>query len=97
MVDGVIPSSPLPFIHVLSKPVASTGLATPPPRRRRRAPILVTLPRRSSRLAKKAFHCGSAVAATQNVLMKKLGLSRDGQFEAVDFEKYVHMFNEGMP
>jgi hypothetical protein len=53
MIDGVIPSSPSAFIHVLSKSVASTVLATPPPQHQSRAPIPVSLPHRSSQLAKK--------------------------------------------
>jgi hypothetical protein len=28
--------------------------------------------------------------------MKKLGLSREGQLEVMDFEKYVGLFNEGL-
>jgi hypothetical protein len=96
MLDGVIPSSPMSFVHVLSKPVASQELATPLPRRRRRTPGPTTLSCCSSRLAKKAFHLTPALATAQNVLMKKLGLSIEGKLEAVDFERYVCLFNEGL-
>jgi hypothetical protein len=34
------------------------------------------------------------VVTAQNLLMKKLGLSGEGQLEAVDFEKYVKMFED---
>jgi hypothetical protein len=50
----------------------------------------------SARLAKKAFHHALAVAVAQNVLMKKLDLLREGQLEAVDFEKYANLFNDGL-
>jgi hypothetical protein len=36
------------------------------------------------------------VAAGQNVLMKKLDISVEGQLEAVDFKKYVNLFKEGL-
>jgi hypothetical protein len=28
--------------------------------------------------------------------MKKLDLSREGQLEAIDFERYVNLFNNGL-
>jgi hypothetical protein len=34
------------------------------------------------------------VATTHNVLIKKVGLCREGWLEVVDFERYVHLFNE---
>jgi hypothetical protein len=57
---------------------------------------LASLLQCSSRLAKKAYHHALAVAATQNVLLKKLGLSQDEQLQAVDFEKYICLFDEGL-
>jgi hypothetical protein len=86
MVEGVIPSSLMSFIQVLSKPVANQVLAT-----------TLSTPHRSNCLAKKAFHCTLVLATVQNVLMKKLGISSGGQLEATDFDKYIQMFKEGMP
>jgi hypothetical protein len=71
-------------------------LSTAPPRRRKKAPALASLPCHITRLVKKAFHRAPAVAAAQNLLMKKLGLSWEGPLVATDFERYVHMFNEGL-
>jgi hypothetical protein len=95
MLEGIIPSSPSSFVRVLSKLIVNHGLATPP-HRRRRAPAITLLPWCSAQLAKKVFHRAPVVAATQNVLMKKLDLSREGQLEAIDFERYVNLFNNGL-
>jgi hypothetical protein len=34
------------------------------------------------------------VAAAQNVLMKKLGISKEPQLETVDFERYITIFEK---
>jgi hypothetical protein len=96
MIKGVILTIPTSFVCVLSKPVATYALATPPPRRQKKASGLTSLPRRSTWLTKKAFHRSPAVVAAQNLLMKKLGLSNEGQLEAIDFERYLSMFNDGL-
>jgi hypothetical protein len=96
MIKGVILTIPTSFVCVLSKPVATYALATPPPRRQKKASGLTSLPRRSTWLTKKAFHRAPAVVAAQNLLMKKLGLSNEGQLEAIDFERYLSMFNDGL-
>jgi hypothetical protein len=85
----------LSFVCILSKLAATDILPTPPPRCRRRSPPL-SLSFHSTRLAKKAFCRAPVVVAAQNLLMMKLGLSKDEQLEVVDFEKYVHMFEEGL-
>jgi hypothetical protein len=36
------------------------------------------------------------VVAAQNILSRKLDLSREGQLEAADFEKYIKLFNNGL-
>jgi hypothetical protein len=95
MLEGVIPSNPLSFVCILSKLVATDILPTPPPSCRRRSPP-VSLSFHITHLTKKAFRRAPVVVAAQNPLMMKLSLSKDGQLEAVDFEKYVHMFEEGL-
>jgi hypothetical protein len=35
------------------------------------------------------------VAAAQNVLMKKLGISSEPQLDAADFERYISIFENG--
>jgi hypothetical protein len=57
--------------------------------------VPLTLPRHSSRLAKKAMHRTPTVVAAQNVLMRKLGISGE-ELEPSDFEKYLQMFREGL-
>jgi hypothetical protein len=54
------------------------------------------MPRRSSRLAKKACHRTPAVAQAQNVLMRKLGFAQAPHLETDDFEKYLRLSNEGL-
>jgi hypothetical protein len=78
MLEGVIPLSPTSFVRVLSKPVASQNLATPPPCHRSKASVMTSLSWRNTQLMKKTFHCTPAVGVAHNVLLKKLGLSRDG-------------------
>jgi hypothetical protein len=81
MQEGFISSSLVSFERALSKP---------------RTPAPSTLPRRSSRLTKKAMHRTPTVAATQNVLMRKLAVTDDGELQSSDFEKYLQMFREGL-
>jgi hypothetical protein len=50
------------------------------------------MPRCSSRLAKKSKSRLLAVAAAQNVLIKKMG----EHVEADDFERYIIAFKEGL-
>jgi hypothetical protein len=47
-------------------------------------------------LAKKACGHTPAVAAAQNMLMKKLGITKAQQLEATDFERYLKLFKEGL-
>jgi hypothetical protein len=54
------------------------------------------VPRRSARLAKKACSHVPAVAASQNVLMWKLGLATSVHVETEDFERYVALFKDGL-
>jgi hypothetical protein len=96
MQEGFIPTSPISFEQALSKPVPPSAVATPLPKHRRRAPAPSLLPRRSSRLAKKAMHHTPSVAATQNVLMKKLGIFGEGHLQSSDFKRYLQMFKEGL-
>jgi hypothetical protein len=42
------------------------------------------------------MHHTLAVAAAQNVLMKKLGISSEGQLQSSDFERYLQLFKEGL-
>jgi hypothetical protein len=72
MHEGNIPSSPSSFAAMLTKPLSPARISTMAPSRRAKTPTAV--PRRSSRLAKKASSCTLAVAAAQNILMKKLGI-----------------------
>jgi hypothetical protein len=52
--------------------------------------------RRCARLAKKVIHRTPAIEATQNLLMKKIGLSSGTRLETIDFEGYLQMFNDGL-
>jgi hypothetical protein len=54
------------------------------------------LHRRKSRLTKKAMQCTPTVVAPQNVLMRKLGVTGEGEMQSSDFEKYLQMFREGL-
>jgi hypothetical protein len=78
--EGVLPTSPS-FSRVLAKPIAASVVPTPPPLRRTRKMVMVQVPRRRSRLAKKALRRTPAVAAAQNVLMRKLGLAGEGHLD----------------
>jgi hypothetical protein len=42
------------------------------------------------------MHRMPTVAAAQNVLMRKLGVTDDGELQSSDFEKYLQMFREGL-
>jgi hypothetical protein len=65
-----------------------------PGRRRSKARMINVAPWHSARLAKKARSRTPAVAAAQNVLMKKLGISKERQLETVDFERYITIFEK---
>jgi hypothetical protein len=54
------------------------------------------VPRCSARVAKIAHSRTPAVAAAQNVLMKKLGISSEPQLDAADFERYISIFENGL-
>jgi hypothetical protein len=58
--------------------------------------VQVVMPRRSSRLAKKALQHTPVVAIVQNVLMHKMGVSTGQQLESADFDKYLKLFEEGL-
>jgi hypothetical protein len=97
MQEGVIPSSPSSSVAKLSK-LLPCAVLSPVPRalhhaQARPAPVV---PRHSSRLAKKARGRTMAVAAYQNVLMKKLGISQATQLQTADFEAYIKCFKEGL-
>jgi hypothetical protein len=36
------------------------------------------------------------MVAPQNVLMRKLGVTGEGEMQSSDFEKYLQMFREGL-
>jgi hypothetical protein len=57
---------------------------------------MASLPHRSSRLARKALSYTPTVTMAQNVSMKKLGLSWDGQLQTTDFDNYICLFDEGL-
>jgi hypothetical protein len=58
--------------------------------------VQVAVPRRSARLAKKAIQCTPVLAAVQNLLMHKLGLSTSQRLQTADFDKYLKLFEEGL-
>jgi hypothetical protein len=45
---------------------------------------------------KKAMHNTLTIAAAQNVLIKKMGLSGPTELKTEDFECYIHVFQEGL-
>jgi hypothetical protein len=53
-------------------------------------------PRHSSHPAKKARSRVPAVAATQNVFMRKLGVATSEHVESANFDSYLSLFNEGL-
>jgi hypothetical protein len=93
----IITASPASFVRKVSKPpVAPVATAAPLRRRARRLAMLAIAPQRSARLAKKALGRTPAVAATQNLLMKKLGLAKGPQHEMTDFDRYIQLFADGL-
>jgi hypothetical protein len=78
---GVLPTSPSSFSRVLAKQIASMVLPAPPPLQRMRKMDAVQVPHRSSRLTKKATCQTPTVAATQNVLLKKLEFAAEDHLE----------------
>jgi hypothetical protein len=98
MVDGAIPGSSTSFVHMISSPMPPTSqMLQPPPRRhrRRRSPP-ASLPWRGRRLAAKARSGLPTVTATQNLLMRKLGVATDTHIESADFERYIDLFLDGL-
>jgi hypothetical protein len=57
---------------------------------------VVTTPRRSVRLAKKAGKRPPTVEATQNLLMRKLGLTQGAEVESEDYNRYIKLFCDGL-
>jgi hypothetical protein len=45
---------------------------------------------------KKAQNRAPVMAATQNVLMRKLGLASSIHIETNDFNRYLQLFNQGL-
>jgi hypothetical protein len=56
----------------------------------------VQVPHQSSRLAKIALRRTPAVAAVQNVLLRKLGLVGEDYLDVDTFNKCVTLFNQGL-
>jgi hypothetical protein len=99
METGVIPHSPDNFVRLMSKPLQSRPLASPPPIHRQhqhRVYSTSEMPRRSSHLAKKAKSHVPDVAGAQNLLMHKLGLALGPHVESEDFDRYVQAFKNGL-
>jgi hypothetical protein len=94
---GVLPASPFNFVQKLKKLLCTSALPVRPSRRiAHLVDELQTAPHRSSQLVKKVVQRALAVAAVQNLLMKKLGIARALKVEAADFECYVNMFRDGL-
>jgi hypothetical protein len=74
LLQGVILTSPSSFKLRMSKLIPAPVISSQPHRHRAKV-VQVALPRRSTRLVKKAMQDTPAVVTTQNVLMLKLGLS----------------------
>jgi hypothetical protein len=81
--EGFIPSSPASFVNKISKPTRHTVAHSPSVKRARPRPI-ATMSQRSSSYVKKARSHTPAVAAAQNVVMKKLGISQVAQLQMAD-------------
>lgn len=90
------PASLQEFTEAISGQLPEAELVTPLRRRRQPARISNQPPRRSIRLAKKSKNRTLALAAAQNVLMRKLGLTTEGPPENEDFCKYIQVFREGL-
>jgi hypothetical protein len=96
MQDGVIPTSPTAFIQAFTKPLQPTLLSgTPRCWCASKAPP-VSAPRCCSWLAKKARNRVPVLAAVQNLLMKKLGISVGAKLQAQNFESYIQLFESGL-
>lgn len=95
MVEGLIPTSPSAFEAAVTTSVPMPTCTTP--RRRRTRPMNPPqAPRRSTRLAKKASRRTPAAVAAQNVLMKKLNITKDAPPEANDIGAYITAFRNGL-
>jgi hypothetical protein len=94
----VIPDSHDAFVQLMSKPIQPSALPSSLVRRRRPHCNYAasTLPLHNSRLTKKARSRVPAVAAAQNVLMRKLGLVTGEHVESEDFDRYLNMFKGGL-
>lgn len=95
MVDGFIPSFPPGFCETLKAPLPP-AICSEPRRRQARVTIPPRPPRRSTRLAKKARSCTLALLVVQNVLLKKLNITKDAPPEAADIQAYINKFNQGL-
>jgi hypothetical protein len=94
---GHIPSSPSVFLQQLSRPSAPTPLLSSLTHHKScKALATGTVPRQSSRLVKKAQNRAPVMAATQNVLMRKLDLASSTHIETDDFNRYLQLFNQGL-
>jgi hypothetical protein len=92
-----IPKSPREFITKGSKPLPMPVLpASLPCRQPCCARPLVSAPQHSARLAKKARNRAPALIATQNILMRKLGLCTMEPVESADFDCYLDLFKDGL-
>jgi hypothetical protein len=92
----IIPEELVAFKQAVAKPLVGTILPTLPPRRRPRHAVSAVVPRRSSYLAKKVDHRTLAVAAAQNLLMRKLKLLSSFEVAADDLDRYAKLFEEGL-
>jgi hypothetical protein len=84
------------FKQAVAKPLVGTILPTLPPRRRPCHAVSAVVPRRSSYLVKKVDHRTLAVAAAQNLLMRKLKLLSSFEVAADDLDRYAKLFEEGL-
>jgi hypothetical protein len=81
----------------MSKPIPSPVLPSSPIHHRSNISLApCTTPLHSSQLAKKARNRAPAVAAAQNVLMRKLCISTEPQLKAANFEKFINLFNDSL-
>jgi hypothetical protein len=85
---------PSAFAQRISWLLGDLELASPPRRWRTRPPPPELALRRHARLAKKACNRTPAIVATQNVLIRKLGLALGLQMDTMTFENYVKLFQE---
>jgi exonuclease III len=95
LLQGVILTSPSSFKLRMSKLIPAPVISSQPHRHRAKV-VQVALPRRSTRLVKKAMQDTPAVVTTQNVLMLKLGLSTGQQLQTANLDKYLKLFQEGL-